>query len=79
MVVRQRTALDALSAGYDVLVAVGRLRRYRVRRTEDAAWRRLGRRRPPTSVTAARAPRLAGDVNTELGAATLGLMYENFG
>lgn len=77
-IVVQRTALDALAAGYSVHVAVDACGGVDTR-TEDAAWRRIcGAGGVTTSVTTL-AAELTGDFSTELGGATLGLVYETLG
>ena len=71
----QRAALDAQEAGFRVQVVVdacGGLSE----RTEDAAWRRIGAAGGVTTSVPTFAAELAGDFTTELGGATLGLMYE---
>jgi Isochorismatase family len=74
-IVVQRTALDALSAGYQVQVAVDACGGVDVR-TEDAAWRRICVAGGVTTSVTTFAAELAGDFSTELGGATLGIVYE---
>jgi hypothetical protein len=77
-IVVQRTALDALAAGYAVQVAVdasGGLDP----RTEDAAWRRIGAAGGVTTSVTTFAAELTGDFTTELGGASLGIVYETIG
>ncbi len=77
-IVVQRTALDALAAGYEVHIAVDACGGVSPR-TEDAAWRRiLAAGGVTTSVTTFGAE-LTGDFTTELGGATLGIVYETLG
>jgi nicotinamidase-related amidase len=77
-IVVQRTALDALAAGYEVLVAVDACGGIDAR-TEDAAWRRVTAAGGTTTSVATFAAELAGDFTTGSGGATLGLMYEAIG
>jgi hypothetical protein len=77
-IVVQRTALDALAADYQVLVAVDACGGVDAR-TEDAAWRRVTAAGGATSSVLTLAAELAGDFTTELGGATLGIMYELLG
>jgi nicotinamidase-related amidase len=77
-IVVQRTALDALAAGYEVHVAVDACGGIDAR-TEDAAWRRITAAGGATSCVTTFASELAGDFTSELGGATLGLMYESMG
>jgi hypothetical protein len=74
-IVVQRTALDALVAGYDVLVAVDACGGVDAR-TEDAAWRRITAAGGATTSVLTFAAELAGDFTTEIGSATLAIMYE---
>jgi nicotinamidase-related amidase len=74
-IVVQRTALDAIAAGYDVLVAVDACGGIDAR-TEDAAWRRMTAAGGATTSAITFAAELAGDFTTEAGGATLGIMYE---
>jgi hypothetical protein len=74
-IVVQRTALDALAAGYQVLVAVDACGGVDAR-TEDAAWRRITAAGGATTSATTFAAELAGDFTTETGGATLGIMYE---
>ncbi len=74
-IVVQRTALDALAVGYEVFVAVDACGGVDPR-TEDAAWRRVIAAGGVTTSAITFAAELAGDFMTELGGATLGIMYE---
>ncbi len=74
-IVVQRTALDALAAGYEVHVAVdacGGLSE----RTEHAAWRRITQAGGAMTSVTTFAAELAGDFSKELGGNTMALMYE---
>jgi nicotinamidase-related amidase len=77
-IVVQRTALDALAAGYDVYVAVDACGGVGAR-TEDAAWRRIVQAGGVTGSVTTFAAELAGDFTSELGGKTLGIMYETLG
>jgi hypothetical protein len=77
-IVVQRTALDALAAGYQVLVAVDACGGVDAR-TEEAAWRRITAAGGATTSVLTFAAELAGDFTTELGGATLGIIYELLG
>jgi Isochorismatase family len=77
-IVVQRTALDALAAGYSVQIAVDACGGIDPR-TEDAAWRRIAAAGGVTSSVITFAAELAGDFTTELGGKTLGIMYESLG
>jgi nicotinamidase-related amidase len=77
-IVVQRTALDALAAGFEVLVAVDACGGIDPR-TEDAAWRRITAAGGATTSVTTFAAELAGDFRTERGGATLGIMYETVG
>lgn len=77
-IVVQRTALDALAAGYAVQVAVDACGGVDAR-TEDAAWRRIGAAGGVTTSAITFAAELAGDFTTPLGGATLGILYEMLG
>ncbi len=74
-IVVQRTALDALAAGFSVHVAVDACGGIS-ERTEDAAWRRIVQAGGVTTSTTTLIAELAGDFTTELGGKSLGLMYE---
>lgn len=77
-IVVQRTALDALAAGFQLLVAVdasGGLDP----RTEAAAWSRITAEGGRLSSVVTLAAELAGDFTSELGGQTLGLMYRLIG
>jgi len=77
-IVVQRTALDALAAGYTVQVAVDACGGTDPR-TENAAWQQIGAAGGVlTSVTTV-AAELVGDFMTDLGNTSLGLLYENLG
>jgi nicotinamidase-related amidase len=77
-IVVQRTALDALAAGYTVFVAVDACGGVSAR-TEDAAWRRIVQAGGITTSVTTFAAELAGDFATELGGKTLGILYETLG
>jgi hypothetical protein len=77
-IVVQRTALDALAAGYTVHVAVDACGGVSAR-TEDAAWRRITQAGGVTTSVTTFAAELAGDFTTELGGKTLGILYETLG
>ncbi len=77
-IVVQRTALDALAAEYTVHVAVDACGGIDAR-TEDAAWRRIIAAGGVTTSATTFAAELTGDFTTELGGATLGIVYETLG
>jgi nicotinamidase-related amidase len=77
-IVVQRTALDALAAGYGVHVAVDACGGVDAR-TEDAAWRRIIAAGGVTTSATTFAAELTGDFTTALGGATLGIVYETVG
>jgi len=77
-IVVQRTALEAIAAGYQVQIAVDACGGVSAR-TEAAAWQRIGAAGGVTSSVITFAAELAGDFTSELGGATLGLMYEALG
>lgn len=77
-IVVQRTALDALAAGYEVQVAVDACGGVDAR-TEDAAWRRICSAGGVTTSVTTFAAELTGDFTTETGGATLGIVYETLG
>jgi isochorismate hydrolase len=77
-IVVQRTALDALAAGYDVHVAVDACGGVDAR-SEDAAWRRIGAAGGVTTSVTTLAAELTGDFTTDVGGATLGIVYETLG
>jgi len=77
-IVVQRTALDALAAGYVVHIAVDACGGVDGR-TEDAAWRRICAAGGVTTSAITFAAELTGDFTTELGSATLGIVYETLG
>lgn len=74
-IVVQRTALDALAAGYEVEVAVDACGGVDAR-TEDAAWRRIVQAGGITTSVTTLGAELTGDFTTELGGKTLGLVYQ---
>ncbi len=74
-IVVQRTALDALAAGYEVQVAVDACGGIDAR-TEDAAWRRIIAAGGATTSVTTFAAELTGDFTTDIGGATLGIVYE---
>jgi nicotinamidase-related amidase len=73
-IVVQRTALDALAAGYTVYVAVDACGGVS-ERTEDAAWKRISASGGTTTSVITFVAEMAGDFTTELGGKTLGIMY----
>jgi hypothetical protein len=73
-IVVQRTALDALAAGYTAFVAVDACGGVDAR-TEDAAFRRITAAGGATTSAITFAAETAGDFTTEIGGATLGIMY----
>ena len=77
-IVVQRTALDALAAGFEVQVLVDACGGVDAR-TEDAAWRRIGLAGGVTSSVVTFAAELTGDFTTPTGGATFGLAYEAIG
>jgi hypothetical protein len=77
-IVVQRTALDAIAAGYQVQIAVDACGGVNAR-TEDAAWRRIVAAGGVTTSVTTFGAELTGDFTTELGGATLGLVYETLG
>jgi hypothetical protein len=77
-IVVQRTALDALAAGFEVQVLVDACGGVDAR-TEDAAWRRIVQAGGVTSSVVTFAAELTGDFTTPTGGATLGLAYEAMG
>jgi hypothetical protein len=77
-IVVQRTALDAIAAGYTVHIAIDACGGISAR-TEDAAWRRIVQAGGVTTSVTTFAAELAGDFTTELGGKTLGIMYETLG
>jgi nicotinamidase-related amidase len=77
-IVVQRTAVDALAAGYTVHVAVDACGGVDAP-TEDAAWRRIIAAGGVTTSATTFAAELTGDFATELGGATLGIVYETLG
>jgi hypothetical protein len=77
-IVVQRTALDALAAGYEVQLAVDACGGIDPR-TEDAAWRRITASGGVTTSVTTFAAELAGDFRTERGSASLGILYETIG
>jgi nicotinamidase-related amidase len=77
-IVVQRTALDALAAGYQVQVATDACGGVDPR-TEDAAWRRIITAGGITTSAITFAAELTGDFTTEIGGTTLGIVYEMLG
>ena len=77
-IVVQRTALDALAAGYAVFVAVDACGGVSPR-TEDAAWRRIVAAGGATTSAITFAAELAGDFTTPVGGPSLAIMYELLG
>jgi len=77
-IVVQRTALDAIAAGYSVYVAVDACGGIDAR-TEDAAWRRITQAGGVMTSVTTFAAELTGDFTTELGGATLNIVYETIG
>jgi len=77
-IVVQRTALDALVAGYAAFIAVDACGGVDPR-TEDAAFRRVTAAGGATTSAITFAAELAGDFTTEVGGATLGIMYALLG
>jgi hypothetical protein len=73
-IVVQRTALDALAAGYSAYVAVDGCGGVDPR-TEDAAWRRIVAAGGATTSALIFAAEMTGDFTTALGGETLGIMY----
>lgn len=74
-IVVQRTALDALHAGFNVQVAVDACGGIDAR-TEDAAWRRIVQAGGVTTSVTSFGAELVGDFSSELGGKTLGIVYE---
>jgi nicotinamidase-related amidase len=74
-IVLQCTALDALTAGYEVQIAVDACGGIDAR-TEEAAWRRVTAAGGTTPSSVTFAAELTGDFTTDLGQTTLGIMYE---
>lgn len=74
-IVVQRTSLDAIAAGYTVHVAVDACGGVDAR-TEDAAWRRIVAAGAVTTSATTFAAELTGDFTTDIGGATLGIVYE---
>ena len=74
-IVVQRTALDALEAGYTVLVAVDASGGSDAR-TEDAAWRRVSVAGGATTSVTTFAAELVQDFTTELGGRTMEIVHE---
>jgi nicotinamidase-related amidase len=77
-IVVQRTALDALAAGYAAFVAVDACGGVDPR-TEDAAFARITAAGGATTSAITFAAEMAGDFTTEVGGATLGIMYAMLG
>lgn len=76
-IVVQRTAIDALAAGYAVGVAVDACGGISAR-TEDAAWRRITAAGGFTTSVTTFIAELAGDFTTEIGGQSIGIMYDSF-
>jgi nicotinamidase-related amidase len=74
-IVVQRTALDALAAGFGVQVAVDACGGIDAR-SEEAAWRRIVQAGGVTTSAVTFGAELAGDFTSELGGRTLGIVYE---
>lgn len=74
-IVVQRTALDALEAGFGVHIAVDACGGIDAR-TEEAAWRRVVQAGGVTTSATTFGAELTGDFDTELGGQTLGIVYE---
>ena len=74
-IVVQRTALDALAAGYTVYVAVDACGGISDR-TETAAWQRITQAGAALTSVTTFAAELAGDFTSEMGGKTLAVMYE---
>jgi nicotinamidase-related amidase len=74
-IVVQRTALDALEAGFGVHVAVDACGGVDPR-TEDAAWRRIVQAGGITTSSTTLGAELTGDFTTEIGGQTLSIVYE---
>jgi len=74
-IVVQRTALDALAAGFGVHVAVDACGGVDAR-TEEAAWRRIVQAGGVTTSSTTFGAELTGDFTSELGGKTLGIVYE---
>lgn len=77
-IVVQRTALDALDAGYRVQVAIDACGGAS-ERSEFAAWQRIGAAGGVLTSVTTLCAEVAGDFSTKRGGATLGLMYETLG
>ncbi len=74
----QQTALDALGAGYEILVAVDACGAIS-NRTEDAAWRRIASAGGSFTSVSAFGGELAGDLTSDMGKQTFGLVAGTFG
>jgi nicotinamidase-related amidase len=74
-IVVQRTALDALEAGFDVHVAVDACGGVDPR-TEEAAWRRIVQAGGVTTSCTTFGAELTGDFSGEIGGQTLNIVYE---
>jgi hypothetical protein len=74
-IVVQRTALDALAAGFNVHVAVDACGGVDPR-TEEAAWRRIVQAGGVTTSCTTFAAELTGDFSSEIGKQTLDIVYE---
>ena len=73
-----RTALDAVTAGYEVHIAIDACGGFS-ERTEAAAWSRATAAGVTMSSVVTAASELAGDFTSDLGAKTLELIYEAAG
>ena len=76
-IVVQRTALDALAAGFAVGIAVDATSGIDAR-TEDAAWRRIVAGGGFTTSVTTLIAELAGPFDSELGSRSVAIMYESF-
>jgi hypothetical protein len=74
-IVVQRTALDALGAGFNVFVAVDACGGVDAR-TEDAAWRRIVQAGGVTTSCTTFGAELTGDFTSDIGGRTLNIVYE---
>ena len=77
-IVVQRTALDALAAGYVAFVAVDACGGLDAR-TEDADFRRITSAGGATTSAITFAAEITGDFTTDIGAASLAIMYSMLG
>ncbi len=74
----QQTALDALAAGYEIRIAVDACGGISDR-TEDAAWRRIACAGGSFTSVSFFGGELAGDLTSDLGKQTFGLVAQTFG